>query len=216
MLTRVLSACAFAVLAAAMSGAAYAQRSSENPHSPEGSESFSPALVGTWKSAPDETPLSTDFDQSVWGKHARSVRIVELHVDASGHGTLTVTKKVVDARGRTVATSASVEQAALLVGGSHRAASTRIEHEVKVVSAVRTYPDDPSSKWDLMGLRVEIATFADGDGNTLEVRVEPPGGTGSFWETLRRSGGKPSQPTTDQQSKGTKSQPERVSPSRLE
>ena len=107
MLKRVISACAFAVLAFAVNGTAYAQRASDE------SQSFSHALIGTWKSPADEMPLSSAFDESVWGAHAKSVRTVDLQVDSTGHGTLTVTKKVVDGRGRTVKASTSVEQAQL-------------------------------------------------------------------------------------------------------
>ena len=45
---------------------------------------FSPVLVGSWKSAPDEMRLTTDFDKSVWGADATSVRTIDLSVDASG------------------------------------------------------------------------------------------------------------------------------------
>ena len=31
------------------------------------------ALVGTWKSVPDESKLTSDFDKSVWGANATSV-----------------------------------------------------------------------------------------------------------------------------------------------
>jgi len=180
MLNRVLSACAFAVLAFAMNGTASAQNSSHE------SQSFSRALVGSWKSAPDEMPLSSAFDESVWGPRAKSARTVELQVDAMGHGTLTVTKKVIDGHGRTVKASTSVEKAQLTLGGSHRAVATRVEHDVTVTSAVRTYPDVPSYKWDLAGLRVAVASF-ENDGNTVEVRFEPAEGTGAFWQTLRRA-----------------------------
>src|SRR4030095_13507265 len=134
MLKRALSACAFAVLAFAMNGTAYAQRASED------SESFSHPLICTWKSPPDEMPLSSAFDESVWGPGAKSVRTVELRIDPTGHGTLTVTKRVVDGRGRTVKASTSVEKAQLTVGSSHRAVASRLEHDVTVTSAVRTYP----------------------------------------------------------------------------
>jgi hypothetical protein len=147
-----------------------------------------PALAGTWKSAAEELPLTSSFDQSVWGANAKSVRTVELRIQPSREATLTINKKVVDARGRTVPASASVEEAKLVIGESHNGIATRIEHDVKVVSAVRTYPDDPGYKWDLAGLRVQVVTFTDGDGNTLEVRVDTPEGQGSFWETLRRDG----------------------------
>ena len=190
MLKRVSSACAFAVLAFVMNGTAHAQSSTSE------SQSFSRALIGTWKSAPDEMPLSTAFDESVWGPGAKSVRTVELQIDSMGHGALTVTKKVIDRHGRTVKASTSVEKAQLTLGGSHRAVSTRIEHDVTVTSAVRTYPDDPSYKWDLAGLRVEIATFDDRNGNTMEVRFEPAEGTGAFWQTLRRAARAPGRPDT--------------------
>jgi hypothetical protein len=146
------------------------------------------ALAGTWKSAAEEMRLSSAFDESVWGPNAKSVRTVELRIQPSGAGTLTITKKVVDARGRTVAASTSVEEATLSIGGSRPGVSTRVEHDVTVVSAVRTYPDDPGYKWELEGLRVKIVTFADEGGNTLEVRVDTPDGRGSFWETLQRDG----------------------------
>lgn len=150
------------------------------------SPAFTPALVGTWKSTPDELPLTSAFDESVWGSNAKSVRTVELALRPAGEGTLTVTRKVVDARGRTVPASTSIEEARIVVGGARRTISTRVEHDVKVVNAARIYPDDPGLKWDLAGLRVEIVTFEDGDGNTLEVRFDTPEGRGSFWDTLRR------------------------------
>ena len=180
MLNRTVSACAFAVLAFILNGTVYAQRASDHP------DSFSHALVGNWKSPPEETPLSSAFDESVWGPRAKSVRTVELQVDAMGHGTLTVTRRVIDGHGRAVKASTSVEKAQLTIGGSHHAVATRVEHEVTVTSAVRTYPDDPTYKWDLAGLRVEMATFED-DLNSVEVRFEPVEGTGAFWQTLRRA-----------------------------
>jgi len=180
MLNRTVSACAFAVLAFILNGTAYAQRASDHQ------EASSHALVGTWKSPPDEMPLSSAFDESVWGPHAKSVRTVELQIDAMGHGTLTVTKKVIDSHGRTAKASTSVEKAQLELGESHHAVATRVEHDVRVTSAVRTYPDDPTYKWDLAGLRVAIATFED-DANAVEVRFEPVEGTGAFWQTLRRA-----------------------------
>lgn len=147
------------------------------------------ALAGTWRSAAEEMRLTTPFDESVWGANAKSVRTVELRLQPSGEGTLTITKKVVDARGRTIAASTSVEEARLAIGESRPGVSTRVEHDVKVLSAVRTYPDDPGYKWELAGLRVQVVTFGDEDGNTLELRVDTPDGRGSFWETLHRDGG---------------------------
>ena len=190
MLKPARSACAFAVLAFILNGTAYAQHPSDHP------QSFSRSLIGTWKSPPEEMPLSSAFDESVWGPRAKSVRTVDLQIDARGRGSLAVTRKVIDGRGRVVKASTSVEKAQLTIGGSHRAVATRVEHEVTVTSAVRTYPDDPTYKWDLAGLRVAIATFED-DANMVEVRFEPVEGTGAFWQTLRRAARAPARPENE-------------------
>lgn len=147
---------------------------------------LTPALVGTWKSAPDTMKLTSDFDKSVWGADASSVRTVELVVRPTGDATLRVTKKVVDARGRTVAASTWIEEAQLTLGAPQDGVATRVEHDATVVSAVRLFPDDKEYRWTLEGLKVKVVTFEDGDGNTIEIRYDTPDGKGSFWETLRR------------------------------
>jgi hypothetical protein len=182
-----MSACVFAMLALGVAANAQTSATSRPPaDQPVGSPLFSPALVGNWKSVPEEIQLTTAFDEAVWGPHAKSVRTVELQIQPSGEGLLKVTKRVVDAKGRTVPASTSVEEAKVNIGGSRNTISTRVEHDVTVQSAARTYPGDPISRWELTGLRVQIATFTDADHDTLEVRVETPEGRGSFWETLRR------------------------------
>ena len=143
-------------------------------------------LVGTWRSAPDEMKLTTDFDKSVWGANATSVRRVELSVRPNGDATLRVTKHVEDGRKRVVPASTWVEEAQLKLGAATPGTATRIEHEATVVSAVRLFPDDKEYRWTLDGLRVKVVTFSDGDGNTLEIRYDTPEGRGSFWETLTR------------------------------
>jgi len=147
---------------------------------------FSPALIGTWKSAPDEMKLTSDFDKSVWGPHATSVRTLELTVRPSGEGTLRVIKKVVDGKGRVVPASTWIEDTQLKVGGVTRGVATRLDHQATVVKAVRLFPDDPNYQWTLDGLQVKLVTFQDGDSNSLEIRYDTPEGRGSFWETLRR------------------------------
>jgi hypothetical protein len=180
MRTQLIAATAALLLCApALTGAQVAERKLV-------SSAFTPLLAGTWKSATDEMRLTSAFDESVWGKDAKSIRTVELIIKPSGEGTLKVTRSVQDARGRTVAASTSVEEAQIVIGGSRNTVAARIEHDVKVVNAVRTYPDDPGHKWDLDGLNVEVVTFQDGDSNALEVRFDTPEGRGSFWETLRR------------------------------
>jgi hypothetical protein len=149
---------------------------------------FSPELIGTWKSARDEMRLTSDFDKSVWGVNATSVRTLELTVRPSGEGSLRVTKKVLDGKGRVVPASTFVEEAQLHLGEATPGVAMRIEHEATVVKAVRLFPDDPDYRWPLDGLRVKLVTFQDGDGNSIEVRYDTPEGRGSFWETLRRQG----------------------------
>ena len=147
---------------------------------------FSPVLVGAWKSAPDEMKLTSDFDKSVWGPNATSVRTLELTVRSNGEGTLRLTKKVVDGKGRVVPASTWIEEAQLKLGGATPGVATRLEHEATVVKAARLFPDDPDYQWPLDGLRVKLVTFQDGDGDSIEIRYDTPEGRGSFWETLRR------------------------------
>lgn len=152
------------------------------------SGAMAPELAGRWRSAPDRLRLTSAFDESVWGKGASSERVVELVLERSGEGTLTITKRVVDAKGRTLPASTSIEEVKLAVGGSKLGTATRIEHEVKVLGAERRYPDDPDYRWALDGVKVKLVTFEDGDGATMEVWFETPEPRGSFWETLRREG----------------------------
>jgi hypothetical protein len=157
---------------------------------PQQGSNTSASLSGTWRSAPDETPLSSAFDESVWGKNAKAIRTVEMVVRAGGDARVTVTRKVVDAHGRTVVGSTSIEEAELSLGAVQSATGVRSELAVTVKKAERRYPDDPKGTFDLEGLLVTVTTFKD-DPGMLEVRVDFPEGRGSFWEALRRGTGKP-------------------------
>lgn len=144
-------------------------------------------LTGAWKSAPDETPLTTDLQKSVWGPNAKSVRTVDLTVNAAGTGSLKVTTKIVDGKGKTLPASTTIEEAQFTVGTPQETiAGVRTEYETKVLGAERKYPDDPSSKWPLDGLRVKLATIVDSPPDTIEIRFDTPEGRGSFWATLTR------------------------------
>lgn len=158
--------------------------------SQQASTTSASALSGTWRSAPDEMPLSSAFDESVWGKNAKAIRTVEMVVRAGGDARLTVTRKVVDARGRTVVGSSSIEEADLSLGVVQSTTGVRSELAVMVKKAERRYPDDPKGTFELEGLQVTVTTFKD-DPGMLEVRVDFPEGRGSFWEALRRGTGKP-------------------------
>lgn len=149
------------------------------------SATTAPALAGTWKSAPEETPLSTAFDEAVWGKNARSVRTVEMTITPTGEATMIITRKILDGRGRAITAATSIEQAELSIGAIEHTVDVRSNYAVTVKHAERRYPDDPGGTWPLDGLRVMVSTFSD-DQKTIEVRVDTPEGRGSFWEKLQR------------------------------
>ena len=144
-------------------------------------------LVGNWASSPDRLSLTSPFDESVWGKNATSVRTVTLNVLASGKATLTVTRKVLSAKGTAVPGSTSIERANLVVGAAREPVASRVEYETTVASAERRYPDMPDSKWGLDGLRVTLSTLQGEENKSIEVRFDTPEGRGSFWETLHRA-----------------------------
>ena len=145
-----------------------------------------PALTGTWRSSPEPTPLSSPFDESVWGKNAKSTRTVVMTITATGSATLTVTRKILDANGREIKAATSIEHADLSIGSVQHTIDVRSDFAVTVKRAERRYPDDPKGTWGLDGLRVTVSTFAD-DPSKIEVRVDTPEGSGSFWETLHRA-----------------------------
>jgi hypothetical protein len=147
-----------------------------------------PSVLGTWKAPTERLPLTGDFNEQVWGKGAVSVRDVSLTIRAAGDGALTVSRKVLDARGRVIPGSASTEQADITVGAAQPGFATRLDHAVKVIKAERSYPDDPKDRWTLDNLRVGVVSFTDTT-DRLEVRFEPEDGKGSFSELLTRQRG---------------------------
>lgn len=151
-----------------------------------GAATATPVPAGTWRGKTERLPLTGDFNEKVWGKNATSVRDVTLAVKAGGEATLTISHKVVDARGRVVPGSSSVEQAEVTIGQARRGLASRLDHDVRVVKAERRYPDAPADTWPLENLRVTVVTFADSR-DTLEVRFEPSDGQGSFSEVLTRA-----------------------------
>lgn len=154
---------------------------------PSVSTGSSHVLTGTWRSTPEETSLSSAFDESVWGKHAKSVRTVEMMVRPAGDATLTITHKVIDAHGRAVKEATSIEHVELTLGDvEHGGNEVRRDYAVTIKHAERRYPDDPTGTWPLDGLKVTVTTLA-AEPAILEVRVDTPEGRGSFWETLHRA-----------------------------
>jgi hypothetical protein len=158
---------------------------------PSAAAASGPTLTGTWRSAVEETPLSSAFDESVWGKGAKSTRVVEMAIKSAGEATLTVTRKILDAHGREFRAATSIEHADVSIGSVQHTIDVRSDLAVTVNKAERRYPEDPAGTWSLDGLRVTVSTFSD-DPSRIEVRVDTPEGRGSFWETLRRVTLKPS------------------------
>ena len=146
---------------------------------------LAPTMIGTWRAPTERLPLTGDFNEQVWGKNAVSVRDVTLSIKPTGDAVLMVSRKVLDARGRVVPGSASVEQAEITIGAAQPGFATRLDHAVTVVKAERTHPDDPKDRWPLDNLRVGVVSFSDGP-QSLEVRFEPADGMGTFSELLTR------------------------------
>ena len=144
-----------------------------------------PALAGTWQSAADETPLNAPHQVAIWGKNAKEVRTVRIVIKPSGEAALTVTRKVIGARGRTVSGATSIEHADLRLGNPAAASGPRVDLPVTLERAERRYPDDPDGTFAIEGLRVTVTAFSD-DASRLEVRLDFPEGRGSFWEELHR------------------------------
>jgi hypothetical protein len=180
MRSRAITFCACVALAGALDSAG-----AQAPPSAAGQE-LPKHLVGTWRSEPDRTQLTGAFEESVWGRNATSERLVELRIERTGEATLTVTSRILDAKGRVVRGPTSIEESRLRIGGATQTTAVGTDHAVTVVSAERRYPDDPAGTWPLDGLKVRVITREDRDG--IELRYDTPEGRGSFWATLTRGG----------------------------
>jgi hypothetical protein len=162
-----------------------APQSAPRPH--ESAPDIPATLAGRWRSAPFELPLVSDLHKSVYGPNATSVRVTDIVIRPTGHGTFTVTNMVRNGRGAVVAGTRSVEELTFTLGPSETAPGGRTRHGTKVARAERRYPDPPTSTFSLEGASLQLYPPADAKGQ-LEVRYDTPEGTGSFWETLRPAG----------------------------
>jgi hypothetical protein len=99
-----------------------------------------------------------------------------------------VTKKVLDGKGRTVPASTWVEEVKMVLGDAQPGIASRVQHDTRVTSAVRLFPDDKDYRWEIEGLRVQVVSFTDRDNDAIEIRYDTAEGRGSFWETLKRDG----------------------------
>ena len=152
---------------------------------------FPASLAGRWTSAPFELTLTSDFHQSVYGAGARSVRSVTLAIQPSGEGVFTVTSSVHDRRGRVVPGTAEIEEVRFAVGDLAEEPGRQPHYTTRILRAERRFTDDPASAFAREGVKLALYV-QEGKAGTMEVRFDTPEGTGSFWETIRRTtGGKP-------------------------
>lgn len=159
------------------------------------------SVVGSWRSAPFELPLDSELHRSVYGPGARSVRVVDLAIRASGEGAFTVTNLVRNRRGATVPGTRSVEELTFTLAAPETAPGDRTRYSTMVTRAERRYVDEPSSSFPLDGAALEVYPPTDAKG-PLEVRYDTPEGTGSFWETLRPTAARAPRPSASAKQPG--------------
>jgi hypothetical protein len=190
-ITLAVSVCSIILALPASSSASAQQAAAPAPgaaaSTPAKQPSFPSALSGKWRATPDELPLTSEFDKSVWGENARQIRTIEMELKGSGEGTLTVAERVVDAKGRTVPGSEAIDETQFVVGGVVPSYGTRTDYGTTISKAERRFPGTPAGPLSLDGLQVRVVPF-DGETDRVEIRYEPPGGDGSFWATLTRAG----------------------------
>jgi hypothetical protein len=145
-------------------------------------------FVGRWKSGAYELFLSSELARSVYGPNATSARVTEMVVAPSGQGTITITRKVVNRRGRVVPGTLSIEELQFVIGAPEEKPGLRPRYPGEVTRAERRYPDNPNDKWPIDRVRVEVIPFNDGDRNKVEIHVDGFDPNLSFWETLQRVG----------------------------
>ena len=157
---------------------------------------FPASLAGRWTSAPLELALTSEFHRSVYGAGASSVRSVTMTIQPSGEGVFTVTSRVRDRGGRVVPGTQEIEEVRFSVGDLVEQPGRQPHYSSRIIKAERRFADDPSSAFARDGVKLALYV-PDGKPGTIEVRFDTPDGTGSFWETVRRtaaaarSGGEP-------------------------
>jgi hypothetical protein len=150
---------------------------------------FPAFLVGQWRSANVDILLSSDLDRSVFGPNASSRRTTEMRIRADGAGTITVTRKVIDRRGRTIPGTLAIEEVQFVLEAETDTGAPRPHFPGRIVKGERRHPGIPGGPSTVEGFKVEVVPFEMSDTKRVEIRFDTPEGTGSFWETLRRVAG---------------------------
>jgi hypothetical protein len=109
-------------------------------------------------------------------------------LQSSGEGVFTVTSSVRDRAGRVVPGTQEIEEVRFAVGDLVEEPGRQPHYATRVVRAERRFADDPASAFAREGVKLALYVQA-GKAGTMEVRFDTPEGTGSFWETIRRSTG---------------------------
>jgi hypothetical protein len=148
---------------------------------------FPAHLAGHWRSPVLEVLQSSDVDKSVFGPGASSTRVIDVVILPSGKGTMTVTRKVLDSRRRTVPGTPAIDRVEFTVGPVVQAPTMgpRPHYAVSITKAERTYPDLPQGPSPLSDLEVQLVVD-DTDRNHVDVSLETSEEAGSFAETLSR------------------------------
>jgi hypothetical protein len=169
---------------------AKAQSSPQRPptagNAPAQTPGFPAAMIGHWRSRPAEVLLSTDIDRDVYGPNAVSSRVADVVIAASGEGTLTVNRRIVNRRGQTVPGTRSIEEVQFVVGAPDPNYAGLPRSPGKIVKAERRYLDPPVTRVALEGGGVEFYRSDEGKKDELLMHFDTPDGQGSFSETLTR------------------------------
>jgi hypothetical protein len=147
---------------------------------------FPASLAGRWTSAPFELTLTSDFHRSVYGPGARSTRMVTLTIQPSGEGVFTVRSSVRDRKGAVVAGTQEIEEARFTVGDLVEETGRQPHYSTRITHAERRFADDPASTFARDGVKLALYV-KEGAPGSIEVRFDTPEGTGSFWETVKKT-----------------------------
>lgn len=145
---------------------------------------FVKGLAGVWRAPTDTLELRNDYDSRIWGPHSSRVRQVELIIQSSGKGVLTVQTSVIDEKGVARQYSAFKKDVELQIGPPIDRSPTQLKPMVTIVKA-EDHALDGSGDWFAMpDLKVALSTTPD-DPNALSIQIDLAKGDG-FGQVLTR------------------------------
>jgi hypothetical protein len=144
---------------------------------------FPKSMVGRWRAQPDRTPLS---DDSAWGARATAVRLTEMRIGETGEGSVTVTRSVVNAAGRTLPGSRTVDTADFVLGAEEQPLGLLPRYTTRIMSAERRLAGPPAVTTTIDMLQVQIYPPDTDAPDSLRLSFSVWDGDGSFSTTLQR------------------------------